>query len=168
MRNLGSHTKRHEGFTLIELMVVVLIIAILIAIAIPTYLGARRQAADRATQANVRNAFTASRIYYGEWSAYTEDSAEMSKVEPSLAWTTTALDGSSSARAIYLKVFNIPSTAQTVVLVGRTSMGRCFYIKDTMAGSLTGTYYDRTVPAGASCAVPDPSDPAWGDSWSRS
>ncbi len=36
-----------KGFTLIELMVVVLIIAILIAIAIPTFLGARNKANDR-------------------------------------------------------------------------------------------------------------------------
>jgi type IV pilus assembly protein PilA len=50
-----------EGFTLIELMVVVLIIAILIAIAIPTFLGAQDRARDRAAQSNVRNALTAAK-----------------------------------------------------------------------------------------------------------
>src|SRR5262249_6810525 len=44
-----------EGFTLIELMVVVLIIAILIAIAIPTFLGARQRAQNRAAQSSLRN-----------------------------------------------------------------------------------------------------------------
>jgi prepilin-type N-terminal cleavage/methylation domain-containing protein len=48
--------EREGGFTLIELMVVVLIIAILIAIAVPTFLGARTRAQNRAAQSNPRNA----------------------------------------------------------------------------------------------------------------
>src|ERR1044072_4661028 len=54
---------RHEeeGFTLIELMVVVLFIAILIAIAIPTFLGAQNRARDRGAQSDLRNALTAAK-----------------------------------------------------------------------------------------------------------
>src|SRR3712207_5936350 len=53
--------KSEEGFTLIELMVVVLIIAILIAIAIPTFLGAQNRARDRGAQSDLRNALTAAK-----------------------------------------------------------------------------------------------------------
>ena len=52
----AERPEREAGFTLIELMVVVLLIAILIAIAIPTFLGARSRAQDRAAQSNLRNA----------------------------------------------------------------------------------------------------------------
>jgi len=51
-----------RGFTLIELMVVVLIIAILIAIAIPTFLGAQDRARDRGAQSDLRNALTAAKV----------------------------------------------------------------------------------------------------------
>lgn len=48
-----------SGFTLIELMVVLLIIAILLAIAIPTFLGVTNSANDRAAQSNLTNAVIA-------------------------------------------------------------------------------------------------------------
>lgn len=50
-----------DGFTLIELMVVVLIIAILLAIAIPTFLGAQDRARDRGAQSDLRNTVTAAK-----------------------------------------------------------------------------------------------------------
>jgi type IV pilus assembly protein PilA len=53
--------RNQSGFTLIELMVVVLILAILIAIAIPTFLGAQDRARDRGAQSDLRNAVTAAK-----------------------------------------------------------------------------------------------------------
>src|SRR4051812_38954165 len=129
-----AQDRRERGFTLIELMVVVLIIAILIAIAIPTLAGARQRAHDPATPTNVRNAFTATRVYYDDKLDYTGDPAEMTKVEPSLNWTTTALTGASPRRAVRIQVFDQPGPAQTVVVAGRTDTGRCYYLKDVMGG----------------------------------
>src|SRR6267378_3553258 len=77
-----------EGFTLIELMVVVLIIAILIAIAIPTFLGARERAQNRSAQSNVRNALTAEKTSYTDTQTYTATSATLTAIEPSLTYVT--------------------------------------------------------------------------------
>src|SRR5438045_8074687 len=74
-----------QGFTLIELMVVVLINAILIAIAIPTFLGARARAQDRAAQSDLRNGLTAEKTAYTDAST-SNTAAQMtaSNIEPSL------------------------------------------------------------------------------------
>jgi type IV pilus assembly protein PilA len=46
--------RKDEGFTLVELMVVVLIIGILVAIAVPVFLNASANAAAKSCQANQR------------------------------------------------------------------------------------------------------------------
>jgi type IV pilus assembly protein PilA len=84
--------RSEEGFTLIELMVVVLIIAILLAIAIPTFLGARSRAQDRAAQSNLRNALTTEKTYYTDAQKYTVDDAAggaLSSIEPNLLFEVT-------------------------------------------------------------------------------
>ena len=82
--------KDQDGFTLIELMVVVLIIAILIAIAIPTFLGLRQRAQDRAAQSDLRNGLTGAKAFYTDNETFTGfDPAAGEAIEPSLTWAAS-------------------------------------------------------------------------------
>ncbi|HLI57249.1 MAG TPA: prepilin-type N-terminal cleavage/methylation domain-containing protein, partial [Actinomycetota bacterium] len=78
------------GFTLIELMVVLLIMAILLAIAIPTFLGVKSGAQDRAVQSNLTNALTSAKAGYANGGSYqsaaTAESSQLSSAEPNITF----------------------------------------------------------------------------------
>jgi type IV pilus assembly protein PilA len=119
-----------EGFTLIELMVVVLIIAILIAIAIPTFLGARQRAQDRAAQSDLRNGLTAEKTYYTDSEAYTNVVADMQAIEPSLDW-----GGDLSVTT--------DATNNVVCLEQTSKSGTVFSLADIATGTGAGTHYNK-------------------------
>lgn len=166
MRFIRKRLENQEGFTLIELMVVVLIIAILIAIAIPTFLGARRRAQDRQAQSNLRNALTAQKTYYTDPQVYLSDDVPADEttlegIESNLDWNNPI------ARERGADVTFVGADGQTLVIQSDSASGQTFCLGDSAqtgaalaAGPMAtaGTFYQVIVGGGA---CPDNTDLGW-------
>lgn len=139
-----------DGFTLVELMVVVLIIAILIAIAIPTFLGARTRAQDRATQSNLRNSLTAAKVFYADEEAdYNLTITDLQDVHAGMTFVP-GLNPVVEQVGFQVEA-NIDGLAnQAIQFVAVSQSGTWFCLWDEGSGTAAGTYFgnDTTMTFG--------------------
>ena len=144
-RKINGRIRSHEnGFSLVEVLVVILIIGILAAIAIPAFLGQRGKSRDTEAKSAVRTAASAAKAFLTENKAYTGmDVAALRADEPSLNQGAAAGSG-----------FTVSVTDADTAFVRVTSTtGNVFRITDD-AGVAT-----RTCTTGGEAGCPS------GGSW---
>ena len=148
-----------SGFTLIELMVVLLIMAILLAIAIPTFLGVKSGAQDRAVQSNLTNALTSAKAAYannGSYAATASEVTALTSAEPNISFESAAASSGTNNLSVASS-----TDGQQLLLVGYSQSGTCWAAEDNegdTTGNLTGTpatlgveyeHYSEASTAGA-------------------
>ncbi|MGI8972635.1 MAG: prepilin-type N-terminal cleavage/methylation domain-containing protein [Gaiella sp.] len=86
-----------DGFTILELLVVLVILGILLAISVSSYLGFEQRASDRVAHSNLRAALPAVEAYYEDYQDYAGMTrVELKKIDAGLAPGVDVVSSSSS------------------------------------------------------------------------
>lgn len=143
---------RDRGFSLVELALVITIIGVVVAIAVPNFIGSRRSANDRAAQASLRLALSLAKTSYTADETYAKAQAgDLS--DPALTFTSTTSTGPTQVAV----AVNIGDDARTWTATVRSGSGTCLWIRDNAAAQ--GTEYHRTQSA--TCDVASPPSSGW-------
>jgi type II secretory pathway pseudopilin PulG len=138
----------------VEGVVVVLVVCILGAIAIPAFAGNTRRADDKVTQQDVRTAVKAATAFSATRHTFTGVGAALPTTEPSLVFApgSVALDDG----RVYVQ-----ATATTAYIGKVSRSGNCYYARSTGRGT---TVYGH-AQSGCAAVLDMTTDVEWAKSW---
>jgi type IV pilus assembly protein PilA len=147
LKHLKERRQSEEGFTLIELMVVVLIMGILMAIAIPTFLATQGSAHDASAKSNATNALTNEKAYFESNQVFTTGAASLDSnlpwgSAPAASNTVSAVAGTTASGAL-----TAATTGTALLIEASSKSGNCFYIADDESLSTPVLGYAETSGA---------------------
>jgi prepilin-type N-terminal cleavage/methylation domain-containing protein len=129
--------RRRDGFTLIEITTVVLVIGVLLIIGIPAFLGAKAKANDRSAQVSIRQAFSNAKTILADTDSYADVTpTSLARAETSLRFTTGDSDGPGEV--------SVDGRSAGLVLAARSKSGICFALGDADNGA--GTVFQNLGP----------------------
>jgi len=96
---------KEKGFTLIELMIVIAIIGILAAIAIPQFSKYRQRSYNSSAESDLRNAATAQEAYFVDESTYCSDTGTLISMTYGLFLSDKVVYSISTANAFTYVMF---------------------------------------------------------------
>lgn len=141
-RSARRHERRGgiaDGFTMVELMIVVAIIGVLVAIAVPTFLASQNKAKDRSAQSSLRTSLNAALTAYADTQDYGQLTiTSLARVEPSRTW----LAANDPSLAPVQVSFDHPS-ASTFIAAANSVAGDCFFIRDDRTSSAGSNRFAR-------------------------
>jgi len=100
--------RTHKGFTLIELMIVVVILGILMSSVLPKLTGAQARARDTARVADLGNVAAALQVYYDDYGEFPGSNAGGPAANQGNGYCLDGTDAVSTAISGYLKGKQIP------------------------------------------------------------
>ena len=147
-RNTATRRSGEEGFTLIEMMIVVMIIAVLLTFAIPSFLGFRASAQDRAAQSTLNNAEKVATVAVIDHEGFPGTAALLvllPTLEPRIAWLDHR-DSSTGPRQVSI---DEDDNGNELAMAAMSDSGTCYYQRLHRTGPTVKHHVDDAATCNA-------------------